>query len=113
MHVELWEFVKAIAWHWTALLTGSIVVAFMWGYEHYKGESIAWRPAFWIMVAAVFVSSFLAWREQYQGGIAERSYRSRVGDAPLRTAGLTTEEGRASPTSDDPRSSSSRPPSRM
>jgi len=78
MQVEIWEFLKAVAHYWTAFLTGTALVALIWGYEHYKGESISWRIALWIMVLAAVVAVFFAWRYQYRGWIDERAYRTTV-----------------------------------
>ena len=80
MQTELWQFVKAVVEHWGSFLTGGVLIAAIWIYEHYKGESMPWRFALVVVAFAVVASMFLAWRDQYRGWIAERQYRSRVAD---------------------------------
>ena len=88
MQGEIWEFVKSVASNWGSWLTGGVIIAAIWVYEHFKGESLPWRLV-WLVVAFTFiVATFMAWREQYRGWIEERQYRSRVADefAQLRHA---------------------------
>ena len=88
MQSELIEFWRAVVGYWGSLLTGGIVIALLWLYEHYKGQSVPWRAIAVIAGLALLVAVFLSWREQYRGWIAERQYRSRAADdfAALRHA---------------------------
>jgi len=80
MQNELWQFVKAVVDHWGSLLTGGALIAAIWLFEFYKGESMPWRFAVLIAALALVTSMFFAWRNQYRGWLEERRYRSRVAD---------------------------------
>ena len=80
MQSEIVEFSKAIIGYWGSWLTGGVLIAIIWIYEHYKGDSLPWRVVFIVVVLSFVVAVFLAWREQYRGWIAERQYRSHAAD---------------------------------
>jgi hypothetical protein len=86
---ELWEFTKAVVGHWGSFLTSGALIAAVWLFEHYMGESMPRLFAGLLAAAALAFSMFSAWRDQYRGWAAERQYRSRVADdlAELRHAG--------------------------
>ena len=85
---DAWEFVKAVAAHWGSWLTGGVIIAAIAVYEHFKGESLAWKFFLVVLTASFIIATFMAWREQHLGWIEERQYRSRVADdfASLRHA---------------------------
>jgi len=77
---DAWEFAKAVASHWGSWLTGGLIIAAIWVYEHFKGESLPWGFAVVVLGASFIIATFMAWREQHVGWVAEREYRSRVAD---------------------------------
>ncbi len=85
---DIFEFGKAVVTHWSSWLTGGLIIAAIWVYEHFKGQSLSWRFAAVILVLCFLAATFMAWRDQYRGWIEEQQYRSRVADelAKLRHA---------------------------
>lgn len=63
---EFWMFVFNTLAHWQSLLTGGIIALFILFVEHYKRKSISWRALLLIMGISLFISSFLAWRDEHQ-----------------------------------------------
>src|SRR5438477_7842033 len=80
MQTELWHFVTAVGGHWGSLLTGGVLIATIWLYEHRRGEAMSWRFAALLAALALVVAVFLAWRDQYRGWMEEQRYRSRAAD---------------------------------
>lgn len=80
MQSEVIEFSKTVISYWGSWLTGGVLIALIWIYEHYRGQSLPWRVIAAIVALSFVVSVFLAWREQYRGWISERQYRSRAAD---------------------------------
>jgi hypothetical protein len=75
---DIVEFAKAVVTHWGSLLTGGLIIAAIWIYEHFKGESLSWRFALVVLVLCFLAATYMAWRDQYLGWIEERQYRSRA-----------------------------------
>lgn len=63
---EFWMFVFNTLAHWLSLLTGGIIALSIFLVEHYKNKSISWRALLLIMGTSLFISSFLAWRDEHQ-----------------------------------------------
>lgn len=77
---DILEFTKAVVTHWGSWLTGSLIIAAIWVYEHFKGESLSWKFAAVVLAVCFLAATFIAWRDQSQGWSEERQYRSRVAD---------------------------------
>lgn len=77
---DILEFTKSVVTHWGSWLTGGLVIAAIWVYEHFKGESLSWKFAAVVLVFCFLAATFMAWRDQSLGWIEERQYRSRVAD---------------------------------
>ena len=77
---DILQFTKAVVTHWSSWLTGGLIIAAIWVFEHFKGDSLSWRFAAVVLVVCFLAATFMAWRDQYLGWIEERQYRSRVAD---------------------------------
>ena len=77
---DVGEFAKSVAMHWGSWLTGGLIIAAIWVYEHFKGEALPWRFAAVVLALCFLIATFMTWREQHRGWIEERQYRSRVAD---------------------------------
>jgi hypothetical protein len=80
MQAAIVEFVRSVLSYWGSLLTGGILIASIWIWEHYRGEAVPWRLVALIAGLALATSTFMAWREQHQALLEERAYRSRAAD---------------------------------
>jgi len=80
MQADIVEFTKSVVSYWGSFLTGSIIIAIIWIWEHYRGEAIPWRLVVLVACAALATSVFMAWREQHQELLKERAYRAREAD---------------------------------
>ena len=89
MLADILEFAKSVVTHWGSWLTGGLIIAAVWVYEHFKGEPLPWKFSAVVLAFCLLAATFIAWREQYRGWIEERQYRSRVADefAKLRHTG--------------------------
>jgi len=56
-------FGKAVGRHWLALLTGSLLIAFVGGLEHWRQESLTPWVYTGLVVLFLLVACFLAWRD--------------------------------------------------
>jgi septal ring factor EnvC (AmiA/AmiB activator) len=63
--MRLWIFVLAVWHHWEPLVLGGVVGVVIFLYEHRKKEPIPWRLIGYIIAAALLVSCFSAWKDQY------------------------------------------------
>lgn len=77
---DIGQFIWAVAAHWSSWLTSGVLIAGIWIYEHYRGQSFPWRLAAYVVAIAFIVSAFWAWRDQHQGWVDERAFRSRAAD---------------------------------
>ena len=62
---EFWPFAVSVASHWVSLLTGGIIVLTIGVWERLTRKSVPRQLYFAIMGSALFISCFLAWREEH------------------------------------------------
>ena len=65
MPAELWMFISTFGHHYLSLFTGGLLAFAIFLFEHKKSRSIPWRTIVILMVVAVLVSCFQAWRDEY------------------------------------------------
>lgn len=61
---ELGEFIVTVGRHWGRLMTGGFIVAAAVLYEHLSERAILGWPLWVAIVMALFISFFLAWRDE-------------------------------------------------
>lgn len=77
MGASVWVFALSVWHHWEPLVLSGAVGVLIFVYEHRKKEPVSWRLIGYIMAAALLVSCFSAWRDQYtsaewRGGEVQR-----------------------------------------
>lgn len=86
MFRDIWEFARAVARHWAALVTGAVITIVLGVVPEVAGLAVpptAWKIA---LVVALLFACFLAWREQYHRTSARDGAKNEL--ARYRAAGV-------------------------
>jgi hypothetical protein len=77
---ELWMFLVNFFCHWGSLLTSGAFAVLLMIYEHWKNRNITWRNFILIMGLGLFVSCFLAWRDEHHNSEVLKLQKSDLTD---------------------------------
>ena len=63
---DMFVFVSGLYAHWAALFGGTILSVAIMYVEYRRNKKILWRHIVWVMLAALVISCFLTWRDEYR-----------------------------------------------
>jgi hypothetical protein len=72
------EWVWAVVEHWQVFVTGGIIAAVL-AILQARGQNVPWSVYRWLLILALFVALFLAWRDQYLKAKPRVSIKMTVG----------------------------------
>src|ERR1017187_8346972 len=75
---ELWMFIVAVFHYWQSLLTGGAIAIVIMIYERKNNKPLRWDVIAGVMVAALFISCFFAWKDQHGAADSESREISRL-----------------------------------
>jgi hypothetical protein len=78
MAQEFWLFILNVAYHYPSLLTGGVIAVGIMFYERIRKKNISWRTFLNILGFALFLSFFLAWRDEHHNAEVLKQEKSNL-----------------------------------
>jgi hypothetical protein len=76
---EPWKFLIAVVSHWGPLLTGGVFAVSIFVLEHKSGKPLSFRVISGIMLAALGIACYRAWRDEYRKRVKAESLLRKAG----------------------------------